>query len=100
MPSGKVFRPQICGAVAHTSPVTGRVEDHPRLLRLYTDDAARLAECILDVLQFQFRFHENGANPALARAVASPQRCRAGSGGAPRCVSRTVSGNEKNLTTM
>src|SRR5215472_17966478 len=34
-PSRKIFRPQNCGAVAHTLPVTGQVEDDPRLSRLY-----------------------------------------------------------------
>src|SRR5215470_15958279 len=35
MPSRKIFRPQNCGAAAHTLPATGRVEDDPRLSRLY-----------------------------------------------------------------
>src|SRR5215831_2510114 len=35
MPSRKIFRPQNCGAVAHTLPATGRVEDDPKLSRLY-----------------------------------------------------------------
>src|SRR5215472_15512989 len=35
MPSRKIFRSQNCGAVAHALPVTGRVEDDPRLSRLY-----------------------------------------------------------------
>src|SRR5215469_6483613 len=33
MPSRKIFRPQNCGAAAHTLPATGR--DDPRLSRLY-----------------------------------------------------------------
>src|SRR5215470_4714018 len=31
----EIFRPQNCGAVANTLHVTGRVENDPRLLRLY-----------------------------------------------------------------
>jgi hypothetical protein len=35
LPSHKIFRPQKCGAVAHTLPATGRVQNNPRLSRLY-----------------------------------------------------------------
>src|SRR5215467_1649137 len=35
LPSQTIFRPQNCGAVTHTLHATGRVQDDPRLSRLY-----------------------------------------------------------------
>src|SRR5215472_4082031 len=42
MPSRKIFRPQNCGAAAHTLPATGRVEDDPRLSLPLQDGCADL----------------------------------------------------------